>query len=314
MTPQQKVFALFGGVFAILLIATLVGRVLAKRAQGEGPRETIKNLNDRIDAWWVMIIIFLASFLLGRTATLVLFALSSFYTLREFVSLTPTRPADNLPLIGAFYVLLPLQYILIWMDWYGMFSILVPVYGFLLAPILAAIAGDVNDFLLRVARVQWALMLTVYSISHAPALTMLTIPGYEGQAFLLLFFLITVVQFSDVAQYVCGKLFGKRKIAPNISPSKTLEGLVGGGAAATLLGVALFWITPFNPFEAAGMAAVIVAMGFFGGLSLSAVKRSMGVKDWGYSVKGHGGVLDRLDSVCFSAPVFFHLTRYFFAA
>ena len=143
---------------------------------------------------------------------------SSFYTLREFVSLTPTRPTDNLPLIGAFYVLLPLQYILIGMDWYGMFSILVPVYGFLLVPILAALAGDVNDFLLRVARVQWALMLTVYSISHAPALTMLNIPGYEGQSFLLLFFLITVVQFSDVAQYVSGKLFGKTQDRAQCQP------------------------------------------------------------------------------------------------
>jgi phosphatidate cytidylyltransferase len=314
MTPQQKTYALFGGVFVILLVATLIGRVMATRANGDAGRETIQNLNDRIDAWWVMIAIFAASFALGRAATLVLFALSSFYTLREFVSLTPTRPADNLPLIGAFYVLLPLQYVLIGMGWYGLFSILVPVYGFLLIPILAALAGDVEDFLLRVARVQWALMLTVYSISHAPALTTLEIPGYEGQSFLLLFFLITVVQFSDVAQYVCGKLFGKRKIAPKISPSKTMEGLLGGGAAATLLGAALFWITPFNPWQAAAMAAAIVAMGFLGGLSLSAVKRSMGVKDWGHSVKGHGGVLDRMDSVCFSAPVFFHLTRYFFAA
>lgn len=313
MTPQQKVFALFGGVFVLLVVATAVGRALAGRAQSEAQQETIRNLNDRIDAWWAMIAIFLASYLLGRAATLVLFALSSFYTLREFVSLTPTRPADNLPLIGAFYVLLPLQYVLIGMDWYGMFSILVPVYGFLLAPTLAALAGDVTDFLLRVARVQWALMLTVYSVSHAPALTMLKIPGYEGQSVLLLFFLITVVQFSDVAQYVFGKLFGKTKIAPRISPSKTVEGLLGGGTAATLLGAALYWITPFSPLQAAAMALAIVAMGFFGGLSLSAVKRSMGVKDWGHSVKGHGGVLDRLDSVCFSAPVFFHLTRYFFA-
>jgi phosphatidate cytidylyltransferase len=314
MTAQQKIIALFAGVVVVLLIGTVIGRVLARRATDDAQLETIRNLNDRIDAWWVMIAIFAVSTLLGRTATLVLFALSSFYTLREFLSLTPTRPTDNMPLIGAFYVLLPAQYILIWMDWYGMFSILVPVYGFLLIPILTALAGDVNDFLLRVARMQWALMLTVYSISHAPALTTLNIPGFEGQGFLLLFFLITVVQFSDVAQYVFGKLFGKNKVAPNVSPSKTVEGLLGGGLAATLLGAALYWITPFNPMQAAGMAFAIVAMGFFGGLSLSAVKRSMAVKDWGHSVKGHGGVLDRLDSVCFSAPVFFHLTRYFFAA
>jgi phosphatidate cytidylyltransferase len=312
MTAQQKLLLLFGAVFLLLLAATLVGRALARRAD-PARRETIQNLNDRIDAWWVMIALFAASFLLGRAATLVLFALASFYALREFVSLTPTRPADVPPLAGAFYVLLPLQYVFIALNWYGMFSILVPVYGFLLVPILAALAGDVEDFLLRVARMQWALMLTVFSVSHAPALIMLSIQGYEGQQFLLLFFLITIAQFSDVAQYVVGKLAGARKVAPRISPAKTVEGLLGGGGAATLLGAALYWITPFAPWQAAGMALAIVAMGFFGGLSLSAVKRSMGVKDWGQSVKGHGGVLDRLDSVCFSAPVFFHLTRYFFS-
>jgi len=312
MSPNEKLLLLFSGVATLLFVATLVGRFLAARAQTDAAREVTRNLVERIDAWWVMIVIFAVCFLLGQGATLLLFALASFYTLREFVSLTETKPADNWPLIGAFYVMLPGQYILIAMDWYGMFSILIPVYGFLLTPILAALAGDVDDFLLRVARVQWALMLTVYCISHAPALAMLAIPGFENQGFLLLFFLLTVVQFSDVMQYVFGKLFGRRKIAPRISPSKTLEGLVGGGAAATLLGAALFWITPFSPLQAGAMALAIVAMGFLGGLSLSAVKRSMGVKDWGRMVKGHGGVLDRMDSICFSAPVFFHLTRYFF--
>lgn len=312
MTLQQKLTILFSAVVAILAFASLIGRILARRAQTDAARETTRNLNERINAWWVMIAIFAASFLLGRVATLILFAMTSFYTLREFLSLTPTRPTDNWPLIGAFYVLLPLQYVLIGMEWYGLFSILVPVYGFLLIPILAALAGDVEDFLLRVARMQWALMLTVYAVSHAPALTTLNIPDYENQGFLLLFFLITVVQFSDVMQYVFGKLFGKRKVAPAVSPSKTVEGLIGGGASATLLGAGLWWITPFNPLQAGLMALAIVVMGFFGGLSLSAVKRSMGVKDWGRMVKGHGGVLDRIDSVCFSAPVFFHLTRYFF--
>ncbi len=311
MSPDQKLYILFGGVAAVLLVASLIGRLLARKAT-EATRETVQNLNDRIDAWWAMIGLFALCFVMGRGATLLLFALISFYTLREFISLTPSRPSDNLPLVVAFYGLLPLQYLLIGGDWYGMFSILVPVYGFLLLPILAALEHDVGDFLLRVARIQWALMLTVFALSHAPALLNLKIPDYEGQGFLLLFFFFTVVQFSDVMQYVFGKLIGKRKIAPNVSPSKSVEGLVGGGLAATLLGAALYWITPFNVFQAGAMALAIVVMGFFGGLSLSAVKRSMGVKDWGHTIKGHGGVLDRLDGVCFAAPVFFHLTRYFF--
>jgi phosphatidate cytidylyltransferase len=157
-------------------------------------------------------------------------------------------------------------------------------------------------------------MLTVYCISHAPALLILTIPGFEGQNFLLLFFLITVVQLSDVLQYVFGKMFGRHAVAPAVSPSKTWEGLIGGGVSATLAGAGLWWITPFTPLQAGALAAAIVLAGFFGGLVLSAVKRSLHAKDWGTMIEGHGGVLDRMDSVSFAAPVFFHLINYFFAA
>jgi phosphatidate cytidylyltransferase len=312
LTFHQKLAILFGGVGGFLAIASLIGWTLALRPQSEKAKATIDNLNARIKAWWVMIAIFALAFLVGPTATLVLFALTSFYTFREFISLTPTKAADTTPLAFGFYVLLPLQYILIGWDWYGLFAILIPVYGFLILPCLAVLRGDVEDFLLRIARIQWALMLTVYCISHAPALLLLPIPGYEGQQFLLLFFLITVVQLSDVMQYVFGKLFGRRKIAPVVSPSKTWEGLIGGGLSAIAVGAALWWITPFSPLQAAAMAAIIVVMGFFGGLALSAIKRSMGVKDWGAMVKGHGGVLDRMDSITFSAPIFFHVTRYYF--
>ena len=305
---MSKLAILFALVLGLLLVASLTGRVLARR----NPSPTIQNLNARIRAWWVMIGIFGISVLIGPGATLVLFTLISFYTFREFISLTPTRPADNLPLVAAFYLFLPAQYWLIWTEWYGLMSILIPVYGFVLLPCLAAAKGDVDDFLPRIARTQWALMLTVYCISHAPALLTLEIPGYRHESYLLLFFLLTVSQFSDVMQYVFGKLFGRRKVAPVVSPSKTWEGLAGGGIAAMALGAALYWITPFGPLQAAGMAAVIVTMGFFGGIVLSAVKRSMGAKDWGSMVQGHGGVLDRMDSVAFSAPIFFHLTRYWY--
>ena len=174
------------------------------------------------------------------------------------------------------------------------------------------LAGETDHFLERTSKVQWGLMLTVYCISHAPALLILRIPGYEGDNFLWLFFLIAVVQLSDVLQYVFGKLFGRRKVAPRVSPSKTWEGLIGGGLSATAIGAALYWITPFSPIQAAGMAFAIVVAGFCGGLVLSAIKRSLGAKDWGGMIEGHGGALDRMDSVTFAAPIFFHLTNYFF--
>ena len=308
MNMQQKFYWLFGGIGALLVIASTIGWLLQRRSPESA---TIANLTARVRAWWVMVAVLAACFLLGRNATIVLFAIASLFALREFVTLTPTRPGDHLPLVVCFYVLLPVQYLLIGDDWYNLFAIFLPVYGFLLLPVLTAVSGDTEQFLERVTKLQWGLMITVYCISYVPALVLLQLPSYRDNL-LLVIYLLLVVQISDVLQYVFGKLFGRHKIAPLVSPSKTVEGFVGGGASAIAIGAALFWITPFTPLQAAGMAAVIVFAGFLGGLALSAVKRSLGAKDWGSMIEGHGGMLDRLDSVSFAAPMFFHLTRYFF--
>ena len=311
MTEQMQLVRALGGISAVLLVATIIGFVLARRTTTEAGRATVANLNARIYAWWLMIALVGAAFLLGKGATLILFALLSFYALREFVTLTPTRPGDYLPMILSFFVLVPLQYFLIHIEWYGLFAIFIPVYAFLGLPAIAALAGEVDGFLERVAKLQWGVMIAVYSISHAPALLILPGQGHAGGALLVLYLLL-VVQLSDVLQYVFGKLFGRHKLAPTVSPSKTVEGAIGGGLAAIGVGAALHVITPFTPLEAAALSSVIVLMGILGGLALSAVKRSLGAKDWGTMIEGHGGVLDRLDSVAFAAPVFFHLTRFYF--
>jgi phosphatidate cytidylyltransferase len=306
---NDTMILLIGGVFALLALASGVGFVLSRRA----PSETIANLNARIKAWWAMVAVFALAFLVGRELTIALFALTSFYALREFLSITPTRPEDHRAVAFAFYLFIPLQYWLIWDGWQSHFAILIPVWAFLLMPVLAVLKGETEDFMARTARIQWALMLCVFCVSHAPALLILQVPGFAGQNFLLLFFLITVVQLSDVLQYVFGKLLGRHKIAPRVSPAKTWEGLIGGGLAATAVGAGLCWITPFTPWQAALMALAIVLAGFCGGLVLSAVKRSLGAKDWGVMIEGHGGALDRMDSVTFAAPLFYHLVNYFFA-
>jgi phosphatidate cytidylyltransferase len=300
---------LFLGIGGVLALASLIGFVLAKRA-GSGPHPVIDNLNARINAWWIMVVLIGAAFMLGRTAVILLFYCVSFYALREFLTLAPSRRSDYPPLVAAFYVALPVQYILIATDWYGMFAIFIPVYMFLLFPILASLGGDTTRFLERASAVQWGLMISVYCISHVPALLTLVIPGYEHRNLLLIAYLVLVVQSSDVLQYVCGKLAGKTKIAPNLSPSKTREGFIGGIALATALGASLWWITPFNVWQSALIALTINLLGFFGGLVMSAIKRDRGVKDWGHMIEGHGGMLDRLDSVCFAAPVFFNVVRY----
>jgi phosphatidate cytidylyltransferase len=309
---HRETLLLLGGVTGVLVLASLVGGWLKARA-GDEPSPTIDNLNARVKAWWIMAALLGAAVAFGKPAVVILYALASFLALREFLTLIDTRRGDHYALLAAFFVALPVQYYLVWIEWYGLFSIFIPVYGFLLMPVIAALRQDTENFLTRVTAQQWALMICVYCASHVPALLSLDIPGYGGKQVLLVAFLIIVAQGSDVLQYVFGKLFGKTKVAPLLSPSKTWEGLVGGVASATLLGGALFWITPFSPLQAAGMAFVICVMGFFGGLVMSGVKRDRGVKDWGRMISGHGGVLDRIDSIIFSAPIFFHLTRFWWS-
>lgn len=308
--PHPDLLTLLLGLAAVLFAASAVAYVLRVRLSPGGSNAVIENLGARIDAWWVMAIVLGLALIGGRTGVTLLFALCSFAALREFVTLTNTRRADHWALAGAFFVILPAQYWLVWAGWYGLYSIFIPVYAFLLMPIVSSLRGDTDRFLVRIAEVQWALMICVFCVSHVPALLTLDIPGFEGRNVLLIAFLVIVVQSSDVMQYVWGKLLGRTKIAPKLSPSKTLEGLVGGGLSAVALGTALAWITPFSPMEAALLSLAIVLMGFFGGLVMSAIKRDRGVKDWGHLIAGHGGFIDRLDSVIFSAPIFFHLVRY----
>jgi|UniRef100_UPI003784816D phosphatidate cytidylyltransferase len=302
---------LLGGTLGLLVIASLIGFVLARRARTESAKATMTNLNARTNAWWMMVAVFAGALAIGPMGATVLFGLCSFMALREFITLTPTKPGDHRTLFWVFFIITPLHYWFLATQWYGMFVILIPVYAFLLVPLRTAMAGDCERFLERTAKIQWGLMVCVYCISYTPAvLLLLKIPGYEGQNAKLLFWFVAIVELSDVMQYVWGKTCGKHKIAPTVSPGKTWEGLLGGGATTVALGTALWWATPFSPLQAAGMSAIIVFMGFAGGLVMSAIKRDRGVKDWGTAIGGHGGFMDRMDSLSFAAPVFFHVVRY----
>ena len=309
----MEIWQLFGGLIITLIIASSIGYGLKFKVGFSIPHAVIDNLNARINAWWVMILIIFAAAALGFYGVIGLFFVISFMALREFLSLLYIRRGDHLALAACFYVILPLQYFLVAIDWFSMFTIFIPVYGFLFLPILSALLGDTAHFLDRSTKVQWALMISVFCISHIPAILTLDIEGFEEKKLLLMIFLILVVQSSDVLQYVWGKLFGKHKIAPKLSPSKTVEGFMGGVVSASVLGGLLYWLTPFDPVQAVLMSLLICLMGFLGGLVMSAMKRSMGVKDWGNMISGHGGMLDRMDSLCFAAPIFFHVVRYYWA-
>jgi len=298
-------------MLAALAVATVFGLVLKFTMKSAATAGTISNLNQRLGAWWWMVLVFGAALLSGEVVSLVLFGLVSLLALREYITLAPTRRGDHRALFWSFFIVTPLQYWLIAEKWYGMFTVFIPVWVFLLLPTRMAMAGDTEHFLERAAKVQWGLMVCVYCVSYAPALLLLPLKGSNAGAKLLLY-LVVVDQMSDVLQYCWGKLAGRHKIAPLVSPNKTIEGAVGGGLSAVGLGVLMRGLTPFSAGAAAGISAAIVVMGFAGGLTMSAIKRDRGVKDYGTIIRGHGGVMDRIDSLCFAAPVFFHLVRYFY--
>src|SRR5487761_1821868 len=340
-------FGLVGGVLTLLTMATGIGQLLKRQSDTGLNPVVVEQFNLRIRAWWVLCAVLAAAFLAGQNATVVLFGLLSFWALREFITLTPTRMADHRALFWVFFLFTPLQYLLIGMDRYELYSVVIPVYGFLFIPVRIAFAGDFKRYLERCAKIQAGLMVCAYCLSHAPAILYLDIAAKQKEASTimdvengspsvhedqtvseqtlerkgspdrypnarLLFFFLLVVALGDAFQYLSEKLIGQHVIAPAISPNRAWEGFLGGVGCATLFGTAMWWATPFHPLMAAVMSLIITTMGFAGGMTMSAIKRDRGVKDYGTLIEGHGGVLDRIDSTCFAAPIFFHVTRYLF--
>jgi len=326
-------YVLLGVVLVSLAIATLVGFWLSRRETMSLESAVIGRFNRRLRVWWMMCAILVFGFLLHRVGTIILFGLVSFWALREFITMTPTRRGDHRALFWVFFIFTPLQYLLIifgssppgWLssekpiDFYGLYSIMIPVYGSLFIPARIAISGDYKRFLERSAKIQAGLLVCVYSLSYAPALLDLNLVQTDGTVWKgsnvsLLFFFLLIAQLSGVFQRAWSRMMGRRPIAADINAARTWEGLFGSVATNGLIGAALCWATPFEWWEAAVMSMVVAMMAFAGSMTMSAIKRDRGVNDTGTLVQGHAGVLDQIDDVCFAAPVFYHLTRFFFAS
>ncbi len=311
-----KTLSLIGAVLVLLGVLWTIVQVLKRRPESGIDSAILETFHRRVKAWWILFATLAAAFFLGHVVTIVLFGLISFWALREFITITPTRPGDHRTLFCVLSFVTPLQFVLVGMGskYYGLYSIAIPVYAFLFIPLGIALAGDYKRFLERTAKIQSGLLICVYCVSYAPALLTLKLPNSDGlvntggNARLLLFFVL-IVQLSDALQYAWSQLPSRHVIAPSINPTRTWEGLLGGTASVMLIGAVLWWATPFSGVMAAVMSAVVSLMGFAGCLTMSAIKRDRGVEDFGTLVEGHGGVLDRIDSICFAAPVFFHLTR-----
>lgn len=304
--------AVVGVILAGLVFASVFVRL---RRPGGDEKAAAKHieLKARIRSWWVMVAILVAALLLGRTAMIVLLAFVSYLALKEYLTIIPTRRTDRVVLLVA-YLAVPIQYYWVGSAWYGMFVIFIPVYMFLILPAALVLRGETAGFLKAAGTLHWGLMIAVFAISHAAYLLAVPTPGSpEGTGAGLLVFLIIVTEFNDVAQFLSGRKFGRRKITPKVSPNKTVEGFVGGLVATTLLAAALAPVlTPIAPLPGAAIGALLAVAGFFGDIVMSAVKRDLGIKDTGTMLPGHGGILDRIDSLVFTAPLFFHVVRHFY--
>ena len=312
MTPMMTdILLLAFGSFGILIALTFVGEVLRAREEPGFNNPVLDTYMTRVQSWWGMVAFIGTALLLGKTGVMVLFGFASFAALREFLTLTTKAQADHLSLALAFFVVLPLQYVFVGMEWAALYNVFIPVYAFLFLPMVSALRGNPEKFLVRVAETQWALMIAVYCVSLVPALMSIEVAGYGDRSLLLIAFLVMVVQFGDLLEYFFGRRIGRTKVAPGLSP-KTWEGVMMGVASAAIIGAMLNWITPFGLIGAALMAGVSSFVGMLGNLVVAAIKRDRGVKDWSHLIPGQGGFVDQLDSVIFAAPIFYMLTVYFY--
>lgn len=312
LTLNETFLAVFCALAILSLVATGIGQWVTSRTLDAVRLTRLAIVNSRVRASWSVLALFTVAFAIGPNALFVVFAFASFFALREFVSLTPIKPSDHWALVVAFYLVIPIQYLLLAFGRAGLFAVFIPVYVFLLLPVVMAIKQDTELYLQRVAKVQWGLMISVYCISHAPALATLPIRGYEGRGPLLLLFFLLVLFLTDLLQVIATALLKGPPLKAN--PNKSAKGVLAGGLGGVLIGTALWWMTPFFWWQSLLMSAVIVASGFLGMVVLSSVKRSLGAREWDGQVTSdvvvRRGVLERLDALTFAAPVFWQLTRY----
>lgn len=302
------------GMGMLVLTVLLLSSTLMAFLHWNAEQQTYKKLSSRVNAWWAMAGIFFGALLVDPVITLVFFAFLSFWGLKEYVTLLNTRRSDHRALFWMFLAI-PVQYYWIYDGWYGLFVIFIPVYVFLLLPARLVLSRETDGFVNSVSKLHWGLMAFVFGLSHMAFLIQLPISSGGNSAVTgksLLLFLVFVTEMSDVLQYVWGKLVGTHAIIPDVSPNKTWEGFLGGVFTAGALSVGLRFLTPFTLLETAGVAIGIGVLGFMGDLVMSAIKRDFGIDDFGATIPGHGGMLDRLDSLCYSAPIFFHFVRYFY--
>ncbi len=317
LSPSNQVALLFVFVFGLLTVISVVAFVMALKDSREDDVYTqkLREFSRLLRTSWAMSAVFWVGWALGETVATVLFGLVSFFALREFITLSPTHKGDHRSLVLAFFVVLPVQFAMVITRSFNLFTVFIPVYVFLLLPVVSALAGDTHRFLERNAKLQWGIVVCVYGTSHIPALLLLNFPQYQGKNAFLVFFLVFVVQSCMIVQHLVGRKLKRAPSAPNVSKSFNWTSWMIAVAVGSLIGGLMAGLTPFKPAQAVAMAFIACVSGSLGHLVMKALKRDRGIPNWGkrgIGVTGASGRLDRVDALCFAAPVFFHSVRWYF--
>jgi phosphatidate cytidylyltransferase len=298
MISISIIVVLFFGVYFILKM--------------KNPAKNYEELYLRIKSWAIMLGLLFVFLLLKKEFTILFFAFISFVALKEFLSIVPLRIADRRAVFWV-YLTIPIQYYLVYVEWYGLFIIFIPIYLFLFIPIRLVIIGQTEGFIKSISIIHLAAMFTIYGFSHIAYLLNMAGTNENAGPIGLILFILFITQFNDVCQYVWGKSFGKHKIIPKVSPNKTWEGFIGGVVS---IGVISYFLAPYlttvNGWNGLYLGLLIAVCGFFGDVVISCVKRDLRIKDTGSFIPGHGGILDRIDSLLYTVPIFFHFINYFY--
>jgi len=304
--PNNNILLVVGIIFLILTVASLLIFILKKSY----PRKNFDELQARTKSWWIMAGVFIFATIFNTNISYFAIAFLSFVAFRELYSLLNFRDVDRRSILWA-YVAIPIQYYLAFIGWYGAFIIFIPVVMFLLLPFRFVLKGETKGIIKSIVTLQWILMLTVFGLSHmAYFLSLPELPGFKAGGRGLLLFVVFMTEINDVLQFTWGKLLGKHKIIPKVSPNKTWEGFLGGIICTTIIGYFLRFLTPLGTWQVIVVSLLIALAGFIGDVVMSSIKRDIGVKDTGATIPGHGGILDRIDSLAYTVPTFFHLVYY----
>lgn len=297
--------------FVYLLLFSLSSWVFFLKKQN--PQKDYTELTRRFKTFWIIALLLGFSLMIKPNIALIFWAFVSYLALKEYFTIIPTRQIDRRVLFWA-YISIPLQYYWIAEDWYAMFNIFIPVFVFLFMPFRMVMLGETKGFLRSLGTVHWGVMMMVYCMSYIAAFYMLEPSNNpQGGAVGFILYLLILNQFNDAAQFFWGRNFGKHKIIPKVSPNKTWEGFLGGVVSTILFSLLTAWlITPFTLWHAFLLGLLIACSGFIGDVGMSALKRDLGIKDTGQILPGHGGILDRIDSLLFTTPLYFHFINYFY--